>query len=123
MTKEQKALLEKLFGVREISRLTQEIFFILNEEFNSHISIRMADKIYKHISDNVMRQADLMNYEFYPPNEESEISHRKLRYAKLLDEMKQWPEQHRIDAERRGMTFEQYCQWFDENFNPEPVQI
>lgn len=53
--------------------------------------------------------------------EEQEL--RKRRYAKLIEEMKQWPEQDRQEAARRGMTHEEYCQWFDKEFKLEPVKI
>lgn len=47
---------------------------------------------------------------------DEEITERKLRYAKLLELMKEWPEIDRLEAQKRGMTYEQYCQWFDDNF-------
>ena len=52
-----------------------------------------------------------------------ELVDRKARYAKLIEIMKDWPEQDRLAAERRGMTLKEYCDWCDENFKPEPIRI
>lgn len=55
---------------------------------------------------------------------EEEIKERKARYAKLSETIKDWPEQDRQEAERRGMTLEEYGEWFEEGMkeilNPKP---
>ena len=55
--------------------------------------------------------------------DEQELEDRKIRYAKLLELMKDWPRQNEEEAKRRGMTLEEYYAWWNENFKPEPIRI
>ena len=64
MNPAEKKLLEETFGERMPPQLELEIFAIMRAfSVDRDIAVTVAQLIYKHLSDNVIREAGLMNYE------------------------------------------------------------
>lgn len=64
-TDSEKAILRGIFGDRKPSPLEMEIFEILRPDMHRYSARDLAQEIYEHLRDNVIRPCDLLNYETY----------------------------------------------------------